>query len=316
MDLAITARVVSRRQLVPGQVVELVLAPHGADPLPDWEPGAHIDVILPSGLIRQYSLCGRRDSGQYTVAVLREPESRGGSPEIHESVQVGDELMLRGPRNHFRFVDAPTAVFIAGGIGITPLIPMIWHCSEAGIEWHLHYGGRSRASMAYVEDLQDIPGGSVTTYAQDEVGLIPLSTILADAPRDAVVYACGPEPLLTALEAEGGRAGVAIHLERFGPSQASASSSSEDTEFTVTLQRSARSLPVPVGARLIDVVREVLPMVPFSCEEGYCGSCETVVLEGIPDHRDSVLDDQERAANNCMMICVGRSKTPSLVLDL
>ena len=316
MDLAISVRIEDRRALADGHVAELRLQATGEDPLPPWTPGAHIDLVLPSGLIRQYSLCGDPADPAYTVAVLREPASRGGSVEIHESVQRADTLMIRGPRNHFPLVPAEHYVFIAGGIGITPLLAMARSVAGSGATWELHYGGRSRSAMAYLDEIASLAGGTVAIYAQDEVGLIPVKAILEAAPRPSVVYTCGPEPLLVAVEQEGAAADLPVHLERFGPSSAPVTANADDSEFTVTLQRSARTLPVPAGTRLIDVVREVLPMVPFSCEEGYCGSCESVVLEGVPDHRDSVLSEAERESNTCMMICVGRSKTPHLVLDL
>lgn len=315
MDLATSVRVESRRELSDGQVVELTLAAISGDALPHWTPGSHIDLVLPSGLIRQYSLCGEPSSAGYTVAVLREPASRGGSIEVHESLRSGDTVMIRGPRNHFILHPAEHYVFIAGGIGITPLLAMAREVSRSGGSWELHYGGRARSAMAYLNTLDALTGGMVTIYPQDEVGLLPVTRILDDAPSNAAIYTCGPEPMLVVVEEAGAARGLPVHLERFGPSSAP-TNQGPDEEFTVTLQRSARTLPVPAGTRLIDVVREVLPMVPFSCEEGYCGSCETVVLDGIPDHRDTVLSDDERAANTCMMICVGRSKTPQLVLDL
>lgn len=316
MDLAISVHVDERRSLADGHVTELRLSAAGDEALPSWTPGSHIDVVLPSGLIRQYSLCGDPADPTYTVAVLREPTSRGGSVEIHDLVRAGDTLMIRGPRNHFPLVPAGHYVFVAGGIGITPLLAMARAVSAGAGSWELHYGGRSRGAMAYVETLAALTGGTLRVYPQDEVGLIPIAGILEAAPRSSVVYTCGPEPLLVAVEQAGAAADLPVHLERFGPSSAPAAAPADDTAFTVTLQRSARTLPVPVGTRLIDVVREVLPMVPFSCEEGYCGSCESVVLEGVPDHRDSVLSEAERESNTCMMICVGRSKTPQLVLDL
>lgn len=316
MDQAIAVKVEDRRVLADGQVVELRLGALEDESLPRWTPGSHVDLVLPSGLIRQYSLCGELDDPSFTVAVLREAASRGGSAEVHDRIAAGDTLIMRGPRNHFPLVDAEHYVFIAGGIGITPLLAMARAVSSDGGSWEFHYGGRTRTGMAYLDSLATLANDTVTVYPQDEVGLIPITAILEAAPRSTAVYTCGPEPLLLAVEQQGAAAGLPVHLERFGPSSAPAVPSGEDSEFTVTLQRSARTLPVPVGTRLIDVVREVLPMVPFSCEEGYCGSCETVVLEGVPDHRDSVLSDDERESNTCMMICVGRSKTPQLVLDL
>ncbi len=316
MDLAIGVRVEGRRVLANGHVAELRLNALDDDPLPSWTPGAHVDLILPSGLIRQYSLCGDPGDPAYTVAVLREPASRGGSTEIHDQVDVGDTLMIRGPRNHFPLAPSEHYVFMAGGIGITPLLAMVRQVSASGESWEFHYGGRERAAMAYLDAFALLEDGPVTVYAQDEVGFIPVQQILETAPRDSAVYACGPEPMLVAIEQQSAAAGLPVHLERFGAPPAPPEPSIEDSEFTVTLRRSARTLSVPVGTRLIDVVRQVLPMVPFSCEEGFCGSCETVVLDGVPDHRDSVLSEAERAANTCMMICVGRAKTPQLVLDL
>lgn len=316
MDRAIAVRVSGRRLLSDGHVVELTLAPMGDEALPRWTPGSHIDLVLPSGLIRQYSLCGDPAANTYTIAVLREQQSRGGSIEIHDTVTLGSHLMMRGPRNHFPLVPSGHYVFIAGGIGVTPLLAMAREIAVAGGSWEFHYGGRSRMVMAYLNELSQLGRNELHVYPFDEVGLIPVLEIFRSKPVDSAVYTCGPEPLLVAVEQEALKSGVPIHLERFGPSSTASSITSEDTMFTVTLQRSERTLPVPVGTRLIDVVREVLPLVPFSCEEGYCGSCETVVLEGIPDHRDSVLSDAERDSNTCMMICVGRSKTPQLVLDL
>ena len=316
MDLAVSVRVDGRRDLADGQVTELTLVAASGENLPSWSAGSHIDLVLPSGLIRQYSLCGEPGNAGYTVAVLREASSRGGSVEVHDRIRLGDSLMIRGPRNHFSLRAAEHYIFIAGGIGITPLLAMAREVSRDGHSWELHYGGRTRSAMAYVEVLDQLPGGTVKIYPQDDVGLLPVSRILDSAPPNSAVYTCGPEPMLIVVEVAAAARGLPVHLERFGPSSASTEALPAGEEFTVTLQRSARTLPVPAGTRLIDVVREVLPMVPFSCEEGYCGSCETVVLDGIPDHRDSVLSDEERTANTCMMICVGRSKTPQLVLDL
>lgn len=316
IDIATTVDVVARRGLANGSVVELTLAAPDGSALPAWSPGAHIDVILPSGLVRQYSLCGEGGKAAYTIAVLQEPESRGGSTEIHNNIAVGTRLMIRGPRNHFPLVDADHIVFLAGGIGITPILAMARARASAGASWELHYGGRTREGMAYVGEVEALSGGLGALYPQDEVGLLPLQTIMSAAPKGAVVYVCGPEPLLVAAEQAAASAGLELHLERFGPSSTTTIEHSNDTEFKVVLQRTARTMTVPVGQSLIDVVREVVPAVPFSCEEGYCGSCETPILDGVPDHRDSVLSSAERAANNTMMICVGRALTPQLTLDL
>lgn len=305
-----------RRALADGTVVELRLRAADGQPLAPWMPGAHIDVVLPSGLIRPYSLCGDPAEPSYTIAVQRETASRGGSAEIHDRIEVGDTLVIRGPRNHFPLLPAGHHVFIAGGIGITPLLAMARMTSLAGGSWELHFGGRTRSQMAYLGETAGLAGGAVTTYPQDEVGLIPVADILQRVPGCSSIYTCGPEPLLAAVEDLAATAGLPVHLERFGPAGSPSTTADVNTQFLVTLHRSARTLTVPADRRLIDVVREVVPMVPFSCEEGYCGSCETAVLDGIPDHRDAVLSDAERTAGTSMMICVGRSQTPQLVLDL
>ncbi len=317
MSQGLIVEVRRRRELVPGEIVELQLGAAAPDSqLPPWEPGAHIDLVLPSGVIRQYSLTGTPGERDYTIAVLRETDGRGGSAEVHDSLGVGARLEIRGPRNHFPLIPAPQTVLIAGGIGITPLLAMARQLHANGSAWHLHYGGRARQSMAYVSELGALSPTRITLHPQDEVGLIPLDDLLRDAPQDAVIFTCGPEPLLNAVVEAGARFGLPVHLERFAPPEDAASPRPDDTEFSVHLSRSQRTLTVLAGTRLIDVVRTVVPEVPFSCEEGLCGSCETTVLEGEPDHRDTVLTADERAANDTMMICVGRSKTAHLVLDL
>lgn len=318
-DGELTVDVVRRRDVVPGAVVELTLARPDCTALPSWEPGAHVDVVLPSGTIRQYSLCGDPEElGTYQLAVLREVDSRGGSVEVHEKLHVGTRVALRGPRNHFPLRPGTYTILIAGGIGITPLLPMAHRLAQAGAPFELVYGGRSRGSMAYVEELLDAHGGAVRIHPEDTHGLLPLAEIIDRAPAGASVHACGPTGMLDALAPlVASRPDLTLHVERFtAPQDAPAAHQDGDGEFTVVLARSDRTLTVPPGTRLIDVVRTVVPSVPFSCEEGYCGSCETVVLEGEPDHRDTVLSDEERATNECMMICVGRSRSPVLVLDL
>jgi ferredoxin-NADP reductase len=313
-ELAVTVR--SRRPLAE-DVIELRLA--AAAPLPAWSPGAHIDLLLPSGTVRQYSLCGDpEDASAYTVAVLREPAGRGGSIEVHE-LGEGTEVTVRGPRNHFELRPADHYLLIAGGIGITPLLAMARELEARGASWRAVYGGRSRSSMAYLDDLVTLGGERVRIVAQDEAGIIDLAAELADLAPGTHIYACGPEAMLRAVEDEAEHRGIAeaVHLERFGATApADSAGATEDSAFEVECARSGAVLQVPCGTRLIDVVRQVAPQVPFSCEEGYCGSCETAVLDGIPDHRDQVLSAEERDANDTMMICVGRAKSARLVLDV
>ncbi|ART73879.1 oxidoreductase [Mycobacterium dioxanotrophicus] len=285
----------------------------GAD-LPEWEPGAHLEVTLPGGLRRHYSLCGSRADGQeWTIGVLREERSRGGSSYLHDGVEVGRELTVTGVRNLFPLVPADEYVFIAGGIGITPLLPMIETAEAAGSDWHLFYGGRRRASMAFLERLEPY-GERVTVAPADECGRIDLGAALAAAPRRALVYACGPGPLLSSLEEEATAAGLELHVERF--TAAPLPASVQNATFEVQLAQTGVTLEVPADRSIVEVLEDNGIGVPSSCQEGVCGTCETKVLQGTPDHRDSILSDEERRAGNTMMICVGRSRSSRLVLDL
>jgi ferredoxin-NADP reductase len=292
-------------------------------PLPAWSPGAHLDVVLPSGLIRQYSLCGDpEDRRGFRIAVLREAEGRGGSREIHDTVLPGLEIGVRGPRNHFPLVEAQRYLFLAGGIGITPILAMARDASRRGVPWRVVYGGRTRATMAFVEELHDLPGGGVEILPQDEVGLLPLSVLLGETEAGTAVYCCGPEPMVRAVEEMSVRSlpPGALHVERFsaasGPKVEHAAPDGASDAFEVELRRSGVVLLVPADRTLLEVVRDVVPDAPYSCEEGFCGACETAVLEGLPEHHDTILTDQDRASCSMMMICVGRSCSPRLVLDL
>jgi ferredoxin-NADP reductase len=298
-----------------GVVVLDLRAPDGAD-LPAWSAGAHVDLRLPGGLTRQYSLCG--DPGEasvWRIAVLREPESRGGSAHVHESLVEGVEVEVRGPRNHFPLVPATRYLFIAGGIGITPMLPMIDAAEAAGAAWELHYGGRSRRSMAFLESLEEVTGQRVTLHPQDEVGLIDLDRLLGTPQPGTLVYCCGPEPLLQAVEQHCAEwpAGT-LHVERFAPKEVGEPVLTD--AFEVELAASGLSLTVPPEKSVLQVVEEAGVPVLSSCTEGTCGTCETTVLSGEVDHRDSLLTPAEQAANDTMFICVSRAASPKLVLDL
>ncbi|QSE87394.1 PDR/VanB family oxidoreductase (plasmid) [Rhodococcus opacus] len=303
-------------------VISLRLVHPDGQRLPDWTPGAHLDVLLPSGLLRQYSLCGDpQDDTGYRIAVLREARGRGGSREIHDSALLGCTLGIRGPRNHFALSTAPRYLFLAGGIGITPILAMAREVSRRGVPWRLVYGGRTRSTMAFVDELQNLPSGQVELVPQDERGHIPLDDILAATPPDTHIYCCGPEPMIRAVEAACARCSALdrLHVERFtAPSLAEQPPVEPvgDGTFEVELHRSGVVLRVPANRTLLEVVRDVVPGVMSSCEEGFCGACETKVLEGVPEHHDSILSDAERASCNTMMICVGRARSGLLVLDL
>ena len=279
--------------------------------LPGWEPGAHIDVLLGPQLERQYSLCGDpADRTAWRIAVLREPDGRGGSAYVHEQLGQGDKVRVRGPRNHFALRPAPRYRFVAGGIGITPILPMLAAAEAAGAEWTLLYGGRSRTSMAFTRELARY-GDRVTVAPQDETGLLDLGSVLDALPEGTLVYCCGPGALLDAVE-ERCPAG-ALHVERFQPKE---QHGGHEAEFEVELAQSGRTLTVAPGVSVLDTVRAAGVEVLFSCTEGTCGTCETDVLEGEPDHRDSVLTPEEREAGETMMICVSRCRGRKLVLDL
>lgn len=306
----------ARKETVADGVVRLTFRGLDGGPVPYWEPGAHLDLMLQDGLVRQYSLCGDpADRSTLQVAVLREPESRGGSRHVHDRLAEGDRVRVRGPRNHFALVEAERYLFVAGGIGVTPLVPMVAEAQARGADWRLVYGGRTRASMAFRDELCDRYGDRVSVRPQDETGLLDLDALLSEPRPGTAVYCCGPEPLLAAVERGCAHwpAG-ALHMERFAP-KAGADAGPRDT-FEVELALSGRTLVVPPDRSILEVVEESGVPVLSSCQEGTCGTCETAVLDGVPDHRDSLLTAEERAAGDTMMICVSRALGPRLVLEL
>lgn len=306
--------VLSRRTESTG-VVSLELGLSTGELLPDWEPGAHIDVVLPDGLVRQYSLSGPVGNRKtWRIGVLCEPEGRGGSRWIHEHAHEGTELRVRGPRNHFPLRPAPRYVFIAGGIGITPLLPMLARAHTSGADWVLHYGGRTRSSMAFLGELAPY-GDRVVVTPEDEAGLLDLDAILGGPDESASVYCCGPSGLIDAVEARcrSWPAGT-LHVERFEANAAALCGDNGPIE--VELRASGMTLTVPPELSILQAAEKAGVPVFYSCTEGTCGSCETPVLSGVVDHRDSVLTDEERADGDTMMICVSRAKSGRLVLDL
>ncbi|MFE6227749.1 MULTISPECIES: PDR/VanB family oxidoreductase [unclassified Streptomyces] len=305
---------VPRRVLVTGRavpaegVVELRLE---GERLPSWEPGAHLDLVLPSGQVRQYSLCG--DPAQpdvYRIAARLIPEEqggRGGSREVHEQLHEGVEVEIRGPRNRFPLVPSPAYVFVAGGIGITPVLPMVRAAEAAGADWRLVYCGRSRASMPYLAELVRLGGDRVTVVAEDEDGYPDLA-FLAQTPAETQVYCCGPDGLMDAVTAALPE-GRTPRLERF-----SGAAPAGGTPFEVELRRTGRTVAVAAGQSVLAAVREAVPAVMYSCTQGFCGTCRQTVLDGEVDHRDELLTDAERA--DSMLICVSRCAGKKLVLDL
>ncbi|MEU2419705.1 PDR/VanB family oxidoreductase [Streptomyces sp. NPDC007851] len=270
--------------------------------LPAWEPGAHLDVVLPSGLVRQYSLCGDpADTSSYTIAARLVADGRGGSREIHEQVVEGMELEVRGPRNRFPLAAADSYVFVAGGIGITPILPMLRAVPD-GVEWRLLYCGRSRASMPFLAELAG--DERVTVVAEDTDGRPDLDAL--PVPAGAAVYCCGPEGLMAAMEDRF----PAVRVERFTPR----ADAGDDRPFELELRRSGLTLAVPADSTVLAAVRAELPDTPYSCAQGFCGTCQQRVLEGEVAHRDELLTDAERA--DSMLICVSRARSGRLVLDM
>lgn len=310
-DVVVTARADEAE----GVVVLTLELPDGRD-LPVWTPGAHADLLMGDGLVRQYSLCGDpADRRRWQVAVLLEPRSRGGSRFVHAELAEGATLRVRGPRNHFALAPAKSYVFVAGGIGITPILPMVAAAEAEGAQWRLAYGGRTRASMAFRIELTQRYGERVDIRPQDETGLLDLAGLLGSADSETLVYCCGPEPLLAAVEAACGHWPFgALHVERFSPQKIAEPVRQES--FEVELAKSEMVLTVLPGRSVLQVVEEAGVTVLSSCTQGTCGTCETTVLAGVPEHHDSLLSADQRAANDTMFICVSRSCSPRLVLEL
>jgi ferredoxin-NADP reductase len=282
--------------------------------LPAFTAGAHIDLHLPNGLVRQYSLCNAmHERHRYVVGVKRDIASRGGSRSVHDDLRAGSVLQVGGPRNNFELhEEAPHTVLIAGGIGVTPIACMVQRLRVLGRPFELHYSVRQREEAAFLDVL---PGNGCHLHVDAERGgaPLPIATIVATAPANAHLYCCGPGPMLDAFEAAcAGRPPQQVHVERFSPLQPAAVAGG----FTVKLARSGGSVYVAPGQSILDTLRSGGIEVPASCEQGICGTCETRVLAGTPDHRDSLLSDQEKAANNVMMVCCSGSKEDILVLDL
>ncbi|MFF5470823.1 PDR/VanB family oxidoreductase [Streptomyces achromogenes] len=308
--------VVARRTDEADGVVSLDLRRADDAPLPAWTPGAHIDLVLAPDLVRQYSLCSSpRDARVWRVAVLREEEGRGGSLHVHDKLSEGDPVRVRGPRNHFPLEDAGKYLFIAGGIGITPIVPMLEQAEQRGRAWELVYGGRTLASMAFRDALVTRYGARVRVRPEDGYGLLDLDALLGTPRPGTLVYCCGPEPLLKAVEERCADwpAGT-LHVERFAPKEPQGPS--RDGAFEVVLAQTGVTVAVPPDKSVLKAVEEAGVPVLSSCREGTCGTCETTVLEGTVDHRDSLLTPAEQEAHDTMMICVSRAACPRLVLDL
>ncbi|MEU3998473.1 cytochrome P450 [Streptomyces fungicidicus] len=300
-------------------VVALTLSHPDGGELPPWKAGAHIDVHVPGGdgevRVRQYSLCSDpEDRTSYRVGVLREQDGRGGSAAVHDTLTAGSRVTVSWPRNNFRLLPSPRYLFIAGGIGVTPVLPMVREAERAGAEWELVYGGRTQASMAFRDELA-VHGGSVTVVPQDELGLIDLPGLLGEVREGTLVYACGPEPLLRAVEENTAHwPKNSLRLERFAPKPVVRTV--PDTPFEVEFAGSGTVVEVGADETILEAAEKAGLPVVSSCKTGTCGTCETPIVSGRADHRDSILTPSEQEADRTMLICVSRAAAgcPRLVL--
>ncbi|RRO16746.1 oxidoreductase [Saccharopolyspora rhizosphaerae] len=293
-------------------VVSLRLVDAGGRRLPGWHPGAHLDLELPSGRTRQYSLCGDPgDRRSYRIAVRRIADGGGGSVEVHDALRAGARVRVRGPRNAFPFITAQRYLFIAGGIGITPILPMVRLAAARGADWRLVFTGRSRATMPFLGEIAGFDQRRVWVRSDEEYG-IPASgaELLEHASQDAVVYCCGPTPMITGVRLDlPASPADSLHFERFSPPPVVGG-----RPFRVGLARRGLTLQVPADRSALSVIREHVPDVPYSCRQGFCGTCEVRVLSGSVEHRDAALTEEER--RDRMMICVSRAAGEHVELDL
>jgi ferredoxin-NADP reductase len=303
-------------------VVALTLVDPEGRQLPAWTAGAHVDVVLPSGLVRQYSLCGDpADRDSYTIAVLRDTAGRGGSVEITDPALVGRDIGVSQPRNHFPLMEAEHYVFVAGGIGITPMLSLARAAQARGATWQLAYAGRRRASMAFLAEVTALSSYDhrVDTFVTEEKSRLDVDELVMNAPTGAAVYCCGPERLITAVESACANflSPSAFHTEHFAaPARSPMERREPGASFDVELRRAGVVLHVSPEQSMLEVVRDAVPGVLSSCESGFCGACVATVLEGVPEHHDTVLTDAERKSNDTVILCVGRAKSDRLVLDL
>jgi ferredoxin-NADP reductase len=288
--------------------------------LPAYKPGAHIDLHLPNGLLRQFSLVvPASDPESYTVGVKRDENSRGGSRYIIDEMKVGDQIKISAPRNNFPLVEnAEHVVLIAGGIGITPIWCMAQQLATLGRSWKIHFACRSQADMAFLSELKKLDAKFVHLHFDDEAGgkVMDLAAAIAEAPADAHFYCCGPNPMLKAFEAAAAsRPRANVHVEYFTPKEDAAAAGTIGG-FWVELARSGEEYYIPPGKKVLEVLFDAGVDVDYSCELGICGACETKVISGIPEHHDSVLSEEEQASNEKVMICCCGCKTERLVLDM
>ncbi len=296
-------------------VCSYTLEPVADEHLPKFSAGAHVDISLAPGLVRSYSLLNDpAEVDRYEIAVHRAPESRGGSSRVHEHWRVGDLIEIAAPRNNFALNEAALrTVLIAGGIGITPMLSMIARLQTLGLDWELHYVTRTRARAAFLDRLSRHPQVRLAFDHEPGGCALDLAQVVEAAPAAAHLYCCGPAPMLRAFESlTASRPCGHAHVEYFTASEAPATAGGYD----LTLKRSGKVIRVASGQRMLAALLAAGVNVSYSCSEGICGTCETRVLAGLPDHRDDYLTDEEKATNTVVMPCCSGSRTPTLTLDL
>lgn len=313
-------KVVVRKREEQGEgVVVLDLGLPSGQLLPAFEAGAHVDIHLKSGLVRQYSLCGDpANAGAYRLGVLKDPASRGGSLAVHELLQEGREIEISLPRNHFPLAgDARRSILIGGGIGITPMVAMAYALNARDSDFDLHYCGRSRSRSAFLDELGNAAfAPRVHTHFDDEAAeqKLDLPKVLGTPQAGVHVYVCGPAGFMDWVIAQALAAGYAddhVHREYF---QIEVDASGAG--FEVVAQRSGKTVQVAEGQSIVDALTAVGIKIEVSCEQGVCGTCLCDVIEGEPDHRDVYLTDDEKSANDQILVCCSRAKSKKLVLDI
>lgn len=307
-------------ELAAEDIMSFTLRPM-ASALPDRiDPGSHVDVHLPNGMMRSYSLSNGSDHKRgYRLTVARDANSRGGSTYMHDMLRVGQIIEISKPRNNFKLAeDAALSVFFAGGIGVTPFIPMITRLNQAGRAWRLYYCTRNRERAALADELRQLEAegpGAFLSHFDDTDGLFDLKGTIDALPADTHVYCCGPTGMLDAFRSCTAQAGVGsdqVHFEYFSSDVESAT----DGGFVVVLNQSGKEFTVQPGQTILQALVDHGVDISYSCEEGICGACETRVIEGTPDHRDMVLTDAEKKAGKTMMVCCSGASSARLVLDL
>lgn len=289
--------------------------PRGGEPLPAYSPGAHVDVHLPNGVVRQYSLVRPfRAGAAYAIGVKRDAASRGGSAWLHDAAVEGLPFRISAPRNNFPLVEsAERSILVAGGVGITPIWCMVQRLQESGRPWRLIYAARRRAEAAFVADIERLGGDVLLHFDDEQGGFLDLASAIGPLGGDIHAYCCGPAPMLEAFKRVcAGHYDDCVHVEYFTAEQAAARSGG----FDVELRRRRVTLAIPAGKTILQALLDAGIDHPYACEQGVCGSCEARVIEGTPDHRDSVLTADEKAAGRSMMICCSGSLDAKLVLDL